>query len=74
MSQIASAPASSQSASASATKATSTGGTAFDVVTADSVDLGAPDSPRASLAHYFDAVRAGRWTDAARYLVLDQTV
>jgi MscS family membrane protein len=37
------------------------------------VALGAPDSPRASLANYFDAVREGRWEDAARYLVLDET-
>ena len=67
--QTASAPAS----SASAAGADPSAGTAFDVLTAEAVDLGAPDSPRASLAHYFDAVRAGRWDDAARYLVLDRT-
>jgi hypothetical protein len=48
-------------------------GKAFDVVTAGPVNLGAPDSPRASLAHYFDAVREGRWEDATRYLELDAT-
>lgn len=47
--------------------------TAFDVVSAAPVELGAPDSPRASLAHYFEAVRQGRWDDATRYLVLDAT-
>lgn len=30
------------------------------------------DSPRASLARFFEATRAGRWNDAARYLVLSE--
>jgi MscS family membrane protein len=59
------------SAAASAAASSSAQGTAFDVVTAAQVELGAPDSPRASLAHYFEAVRSGRWEQAARYLVLD---
>ncbi|WP_298833092.1 mechanosensitive ion channel family protein [uncultured Piscinibacter sp.] len=58
-------PPSSAAASAAAV------GTAFDVVTAAPVELGAPDSPRASLAHYFEAVRTGRWDLATRYLVLE---
>ena len=58
-------------APASASHPASAPATAFDVVAADAVDLGAPDSPRASLAHYFEAVRSGRWNDATRYLVLD---
>ncbi|MCP5269791.1 MAG: mechanosensitive ion channel family protein [Burkholderiaceae bacterium] len=44
--------------------------TALDVVTAVGVDLGAPDSPRASLARFFGDVRSGRWQEAARYLVV----
>lgn len=47
-------------------------GTAFDVVTAEPVEVGEPDSPRASLAHYFAAVRSARWSEAERYLVLDE--
>lgn len=44
---------------------------ALGVVTSGPVEIGAPDSPRASLARYFDAARADRWDEAARYLVLD---
>ena len=47
-------------------------GTVFEVIATTPVDLGAPDSPRASLAHFFEAVRTGRWTDASRHLVLDK--
>lgn len=64
------APASAAAVAAS-TPASAGAKTAFDVIAADAVDLGAPDSPRASLAHYFHAVREGRWKDATRYLVLD---
>lgn len=46
-------------------------GTVFEGVASEPVDLGEPNSPRASLAHYFDAVREGRWDDSTRYLVLD---
>ena len=62
--QPASAPVAASGASAAAE------GTAFDVVAAAPVDLGEPDSPRASLAHFFEATREGRWQDATRYLVL----
>jgi MscS family membrane protein len=61
----------SASAPASAASSAAPGDTAFDVVTAGSVDLGEPDSPRASVASYFRAAREGRWDDASRYLVLD---
>ena len=64
-----------QGGSASAPKAAApaapAASTAFDVMSAAAVELGAPDSPRASLARYFEAVRQGRWNDATRYLVLD---
>ena len=59
------------SAPAAAPPPASAAGTAFDVISAGPVDLGTPDSPRASLAHYFGAVREGRWSDATRYLVID---
>jgi MscS family membrane protein len=64
-------PTAAPASAAPASAASSAPATAFDVVTAGPVELGAPDSPRASLAHYFEAVRAGRWDDATRYLVLD---
>jgi MscS family membrane protein len=64
------APPAAASVPASAAKSANDGGKAFDVIDAAPVDLGEPDSPRASLAHYFDAVRQGRWDDATRYLVL----
>ncbi len=61
-------PASPPSAASAASSATA--GTAFEVIAATPIDIGAPDSPRASLAHYFSAVRNGRWDEATRYLVL----
>jgi MscS family membrane protein len=67
----ASAAPSATSSPASAASSATTGGTAFDVIAADPVELGAPDSPRASLAQYFGYARRGQWAEATRYLVLD---
>ena len=58
-------------AAAAASQPSATAGTVFEGVAAEAVDLGEPNSPRASLAHYFEAVREGRWDDATRHLVLD---
>lgn len=64
-------PTSAASAPASGARPSATAGTVFEGIAATPIDIGEPSSPRASLAHYFEAVREGRWEGATRHLVLD---